>query len=65
MAVMGVESAELRTEVPRAYITRKGGLNICAEEDNEKINVMMACTTRLPKLGRVSINLDNLLISLN
>ena len=37
VAVVGVESAELGTEVPRAYIVRKGGLEAVQKGDDEKI----------------------------
>ena len=37
VAVVGVESAELGTEVPRAYIVRKGGLAAIRQNDDQKI----------------------------
>jgi 4-coumarate--CoA ligase len=37
VAVVGVESEELGTEVPRAYVVRKGGLAAVREEDGEQI----------------------------
>ncbi len=37
VAVVGVESEELGTEVPRAYIVRKGGLGAVERGDEEKI----------------------------
>ncbi len=37
VAVVGVESAELGTEVPRAYIVRKGGLEAVQKGDDKKI----------------------------
>jgi acyl-CoA synthetase (AMP-forming)/AMP-acid ligase II len=37
VAVVGVESAELGTEVPRAYVVRKGGQKAIQKGDDEKI----------------------------
>jgi acyl-coenzyme A synthetase/AMP-(fatty) acid ligase len=37
VAVVGVESAELGTEVPRAYIVRKGGMSAVQPNDAEEI----------------------------
>ena len=37
VAVVGVESAELGTEVPRAYIVRKGGLKAVQQGDDQNI----------------------------
>ena len=37
VAVVGVESAELGTEVPRAYIVRQGGLNAVQQGDDQTI----------------------------
>ena len=37
VAVVGVESEELGTEVPRAYIVRKGGLQAVQKGDDDKI----------------------------
>jgi 4-coumarate--CoA ligase len=37
VAVVGVESEELGTEVPRAYIVRKGGLGAVQQGDDQKI----------------------------
>lgn len=41
VAVVGVESAELGTEVPRAYIVRKGGVNAVRPNDAEEITKWM------------------------
>jgi len=38
VAVVGVESAELGTEVPRAYIVRKGGLGAVQPGDANEIS---------------------------
>ena len=38
VAVVGVESAELGTEVPRAYIVRKGGLSAVRAGDADAIS---------------------------
>jgi len=37
VAVVGVESAELGTEVPRAYVVRKGGMSAVQPNDAEEI----------------------------
>jgi len=37
VCVVGVESEELGTEVPRAYIVRKGGISAVKENDGQKI----------------------------
>lgn len=37
VAVVGVESEELGTEVPRAYIVRKGGMKAVQKGDEERI----------------------------
>jgi 4-coumarate--CoA ligase len=42
VAVVGVESKELGTEVPRAYIVRKGGMKAVQEGDEEKIASWLA-----------------------
>jgi 4-coumarate--CoA ligase len=42
VAVVGVESEELGTEVPRAYIVRKGGMKAVQRGDEEKIASWLA-----------------------
>jgi 4-coumarate--CoA ligase len=42
VAVVGVESEELGTEVPRAYIVRKGGMKAIQRGDEEKIASWLA-----------------------
>ena len=42
VAVVGVESEEQGTEVPRAYIVRKGGVNAVEKGDEEKIMSWLA-----------------------
>lgn len=37
MCVVGVESATLGTEVPRAYIVRKGGLDAVREGERKEV----------------------------
>jgi 4-coumarate--CoA ligase len=37
VAVVGVESEELGTEVPRAYVVRKGGMGAVKQGDEEVI----------------------------
>jgi acyl-coenzyme A synthetase/AMP-(fatty) acid ligase len=37
VAVVGVESEELGTEVPRAYVVRKGGMKAIQRGDEERI----------------------------
>jgi len=42
VAVVGVESQELGTEVPRAYIVRKGGIAAVEKGDDQKIMAWLA-----------------------
>ena len=42
VAVVGVESEELGTEVPRAYVVRKGGMSAVRRGDEEKIASWLA-----------------------